>query len=122
MDYPEAVEERRKEIENSVSSLVPRDDPEQKGLCYHDAVDAINKLREEGLIVKTGIVHRIDGPLTIINIENHPKTVRHHQVGVIDGVFVVDTHCKPGNRVFFGIEDYIKKSGLVILQSRMGIE
>jgi hypothetical protein len=104
------IEERIKEIENSVSSLVPRDDPKQEGLCYNDAIDAINKLREEGLIVKTGIVHRIDGPLTITRMGNHPKTVRHHQVGVIDGVFVVDIHCKPGNRVFLGLDKYLEKN------------
>ena len=108
------VRERIREIENSVSSLTPRDDPKQKGLCYFDAIDAINKLRENGLVVKTGIVHRIDGPLEIINMEHHPILVRHHQVGVIDGVFVVDTHCRPGNRVFFGLDEYMEKSGIKI--------
>lgn len=113
----EAVKNRREEIENSVSLLVPRNDPEQKGLCYLDAIAAINKLREDGLIIKTGIVHRIDGPLEINEMGNHPRAVRHHQVGVIDGVFVVDIHCQPGNRVFFGLDDYLKRSGVMIRDS-----
>lgn len=113
----EAVKNRREEIENSVSLLVPRDDPEQKGLCYLDAIAAIKKLREDGLIIKTGIVHRIDGPLEINEMGNHPRAVRHHQVGVIDGVFVVDIHCQPGNRVFLGLDDYLKRSGVMVRDS-----
>lgn len=114
---PEAIKKRREEIENSVSLLVPRDDPKQKGLCYLDAIAAIKKLREDGLIIKTGIVHRIDGPLEINEMGNHPRAVRHHQVGVIDGVFVVDIHCQPGNRVFFGLDDYLKRSGVMVRDS-----
>lgn len=117
VNYSEDVDRRREEIESSIGSLIPRDDPEQKGLCYLDAIAAIDKLREDGLVVKTGIVHRIDGPLEINNMDSHPILVRHHQVGVIDGVFVVDIHCQPGNRVFFGLDDYLKRSGVMVRDS-----
>jgi len=98
-------------LESLVGDLEQHDDGR---LCGVDANKVIQLVKDKLGLFKHDRVLLLEGPLEHYNHKlGKIVTSRHHLLPIFDESWIIDIAQKPGERVFYDLDDYNQNSGIV---------